>query len=62
MIGIQADEGLQQRSSKLESQRNQSDLAKVELKRILQNGIDRRNKRLNGVVEQMREAGCHQNQ
>jgi hypothetical protein len=55
-VGIEADDGLQQRGGELEGQRDEADLAEVEAVGVLDQRIDRRQQRLHHVVEQMREA------
>jgi len=55
-VGEVADRRLQQRSSELERQRDHADLGKIQCVIVLQDRIDRRDQRLHGVVEEMREA------
>ncbi len=56
LVGEMTDQRLQQRSGELERQRDHSDLREVERVAVLQNRIDRRNQRLHGIVEEVREA------
>ncbi len=55
-VGDDADHRLQQRRGELERQRDQADLGEVERVVRLQDRIDRRDQRLHGVVEEVREA------
>ncbi len=55
-IRIPADNWLQQRRRKLIRKRNQPDLAEIEMKGSLEDGINRRNQRLHHVIQQMAEA------
>jgi hypothetical protein len=55
-IGVVADHRLQQRRRRLVDQRDQADVAEVELKRLLEDRVDRRQQRLDHVVEQMADA------
>ncbi len=48
LIGVKADEGLQQRGGDLEGHRDQADLAEAEPERFLENRIDCRHQRLDG--------------
>ena len=52
-VGIQSDEGLENRGSQLEDQRNQTNLRKRKTVQILQQGVQCRNNRLNHVIQQM---------
>jgi hypothetical protein len=55
-VGEMSDHRLQQRCGELERQCDQSDLREVERVTLFQDRIDRRNQRLHGVVEEMRQA------
>ncbi|MNQ54290.1 hypothetical protein D3C85_683550 [compost metagenome] len=55
-VGIEADEGLQQRRGQLVDQRNQPDLRERQAERVLQHGVDGQQDRLDHVVHQMRHA------
>ena len=55
-VGVGADQRLQQRRGDLERERDQADLAEVERVVLLQDRVDRRQQRLDHVVQQMREA------
>ena len=59
-VGIHADDRLQQRRRQLQRERDEPDLREVQLKRRLQDRIDRRNQRLDRVVQQMRHADRRQ--
>ena len=59
-IGVNPDDGLQQRSRQLKGQRNVADLAVRQVERGLQNGIDRGDQRLDQIVQEMRETECQQ--
>jgi len=54
-VGKMSDHRLQQRRGELERQRDQADLREIERIARFQDRIDRRNQRLHGVVEEMRE-------
>lgn len=56
MIGIETDDGLQQRSDALINQRDKADLPESKIETALENGIDRRQQRRRQVIEQMTEA------
>ena len=55
-IGVEANERLQDRRGHLKSERDQTDLDEAEMKARLQQWIDRRDERLNRVVEEMGKA------
>ena len=55
-IGVVADHRLQQRRRQLVDQRDQADVAEVELKRLFEDRVDRRQQRLDHVVEQVADA------
>ncbi len=59
-VGEMSDQWLQQRGGELERQRDQADLGEVERIAFLQDRIDRRNQRLHGVIEEVREADAAQ--
>ncbi len=54
-IGVEPHKRLEKRGGELVHERDQSDVPEVELERVFQNRINRRDERLHGVVEQMRE-------
>ena len=60
-VGIEPDQRLQQRAGELEGKRNQADLAEAEPERRLDDRVDGRQQRLNGIVQQVRAAE-HQEQ
>ena len=55
-VGEEADEGLEERRGHLEDEGDQPDLAEIELKAVLEDRIDRRQERLDGVVQAMADA------
>ena len=57
---VPPDKGLQDGSRHLKSQRQQADLAEVQVERGFQNGIDGRQHRLDGVVQQVAKAHRYQ--
>ena len=61
MIGVEPDKWLKKRSGALKRQSDQADLCKVQMKRVLQDWIYRRNQRLNRVVKQVRKTDCQEN-
>ena len=60
-IRVPADERLQDRSGHLKGERDQADLDEAEVKARLEERINRRDKRLDGVVEQMRKTDREEN-
>src|SRR5437660_2638151 len=60
-IAIKPNQRLQQRSRKSSSKRNQTDLPKIQTKRIAQKRINRRQQRLHRVIQQMTKADSQQN-
>ena len=61
MIRVQSNDRLQHRCGDLERESDQTDLSKIELKGIFQDRIYRRDKRLNCVIKQVRNAGGNKN-
>jgi hypothetical protein len=59
-VGEMSDHRLQQRGGELERQRDHSDLREIERIAVFQDRVDRRDQRLHGVVEEMREADSRQ--
>ena len=55
-VGIRSNHRLKDRANHLKGQRDQPDLGKTQAERLLEQGIDGRKQRLDGVVEQMAEA------
>ena len=56
-VGVQPDQRLQQRGGELERERDEADLREVEAnRRILQDRVDRRQQRLDSVVQKVRHA------
>src|SRR5882762_9236420 len=60
-IAVQPNQRLQQRSRKSGSERNQTDLSEIQMKRIAQKRINRRQQRLHRVIQQMTKANSQQN-
>ncbi len=60
LVGVEPDQRLQQRGRDLEGQRHQPDLTEIERIGGLDDRIDRRDQRLDHVVEQVRDAQCDQ--
>jgi len=60
-VGVQTDDGLEQGSSQLRSERNAADLPVVEMKSVAQHGVDGRKERLHRVVQQVAKADGKQN-
>ena len=56
LVGIDADQRLEQRGGQLESERDKTDLSEVERVGILEDRIDRRQQRLHHVVEAVAHA------
>ncbi len=56
LVGVDADERLQQRCRHLEGESDQPDLSVVEGERVLEDRVDRRQQRLDRVVEEVRDA------
>jgi hypothetical protein len=52
-VGVEAHDRLQQRCGQLKGEGDQADLAEVEIERAFQNRIDRREQRLDDVVEEV---------
>ena len=59
-VGVESREGLQYRRSHLENERDDAYLRKREVKLVFDDGIDRRDNRLNHIVEEMGYATNHQ--
>ena len=59
-VGIESGKWLQDGRRHLKDQRDDANLGKRELKLILDDGIDRRDNRLNHIVEEMGYAANHQ--
>ena len=59
-VGVDADEGLEQRGGELEGEGDEADLAVVEREGLLEQRIDRRQQRLDRVVEKVRDAEADQ--
>ena len=55
MVCVEPNNRLQDRGSQLEGQRDQAHLAEGQLEALLQQRVDRRYDRLDGVIKQMRE-------
>ena len=55
VVCVEPDNRLEDRGSQLKGERNQAHLAEGQLKALLQQRVDRRYDRLDGVVKQMRE-------
>ncbi len=55
-VCVEADDRLQQRGGELVGQRDQTDLAEIEVEAALEDRIDRRQQRLHHVVQQVAEA------
>src|SRR5258708_17174244 len=60
-VGVETDKRLEERRRRLAGERDQADLAEVEMERAFQQRIDRRDQRLHHVVEEMAEADGGQN-
>src|SRR6266403_5974616 len=60
-VAVQPNQRLQQRSSKSSSERNQTDLSEIQMKRIAQQRINRRQQRLHRVIQQMTKTNSQQN-
>ena len=60
-VGVVADQRLQQRGCELESQRDQADLRKGEVKIALEQRVNCEHQRLNRVVEEMRKTDRGEN-
>ena len=56
LVGIEADDGLEERAGQLQDERDEANLREIELKVLFENRIDGRNQRLHHVVEQVAEA------
>ena len=56
LVGVEADDRLQQRRGELIGERDEADLPEVELEARLQHRIDRRQQRLQHVVQQVADA------
>ena len=57
-VGVVADPGLQQRRGQLEGQGDQADLGERQAIVGLEHRVDRRQHRLNQVVDQVRQCHC----
>ena len=55
-VSVESDDGLEKGSGDLIGQCDQTDLRKGELERTLEQGIDRKDQRLDHVVQKMRKA------
>ena len=55
-VGVEADDRLEQRGGDVEGERDDADLGEVEGEGILQHRVDRRQQRLDHVVEEVGEA------
>ena len=55
-VGVEPDQGLEQGSGDLVGQRDQTDLREGEMERALEQRIDRKDQRLDHVVQKMRKA------
>src|SRR6266850_3302701 len=60
-IAVQPNQRLQQRSRESSSKRNQTDLPEIQMKRIAQKRINRRQQRLHRVIQQMTKTDSQQN-
>ncbi len=60
-VGVEPHKRLEERGGELIHERDQSDVPEIQLERVFQNRINRRDERLHGVVEQMRETERGQN-
>ncbi len=58
MVGHETQQRLQKGRRHLKGDRDQPDLHKVQVVRLLEQRVQRRDHRLNEVVEQMRPAQC----
>jgi len=56
LVGVEPDQRLQKTCHHLVGERQQSDLAEVQMKGALENGIDRRQQRLHHVIDEMADA------
>ena len=56
MIGVKADDRLQNRRHQLERERDETDLAEAQMVGSLENRVSSRNHRLHSVIEQVTKA------
>src|ERR1700686_1641703 len=60
-VAVQADPRLQQRCRECSGERNQSNLPEIQMKRVAQQRINRRQQRLHRVIQQMAKTDRQQN-
>src|SRR5882762_4157467 len=60
-IAVQPNQRLQQRSRESRGERNQTDLPEIQMKRIAQKRINRRQQRLHRIIQQMAKTNSQQN-
>jgi hypothetical protein len=61
VIGIESDDGLEQRSSQLDSKSDKTNLAEIKMERVFEQRINRRHQRLQRVIQEMAKTDGKQN-